>query len=426
MNTTNQSTGQPSSPPDSRRWIKSILRLTMSFLLPVGILAFALGAYVYQMETRPRAQRRPPARQARLVQVEPMHKTSSAAVLSAMGTVQAAREITIRPEVTGVIIAMDPEVLPGGILRKGQVLYEIDSRDYQAAVRQRESEVELARLNLKLESGSQTIARHEYGLLEEIIEQQDEDLILRKPHLEQARAALDAAQAMLEQAKLNVQRCTIRAPFNAVIKHKYADLGARVSPTDPLVSVIGIDEFWIELLIPVDQLPWVQVSDTGDRPGSAVRIYNPAAWGEDINRTGNLVRMLGHLEEQGRMARLLASIQDPLGLEEPSAPPLLIGSYVRAEILGRNIPDIFPVHRRYIRGGNEIWIMNDQGKLEIRPAQIVFRNKETVYVRDGFQEGEKIVITDLSTPVEGMPLRTESFNPHEPAANSGDSQRGPQ
>ena len=393
--------------------IKRTLRWFFSFTLPICIVAFALGIYVYQIKTRPKAQRQKSPRQARLVSVETIHKTTCPTTISAMGTVVSAREITINPEVTGVIITIDPVVLPGGIIQKGQILYQIDSRDYQTMVRQRESEVEKAELNLKLESGNQTIAQQEYSMLEEVIQEQDKELVLRKPHLEEARAAMEAAKSMLDQAELDVQRCTIQAPFNAVIKEKYADLGARVSPTSPLISVIGVDEFWVEVLVSVNQLRWLDIPQTNENTGSAVHIYNSAAWGEEITREGRVIRLLGQLEEQGRMARILVAVRDPLGLDRMAPPPLLISSFVRAEIQGRLITDVFPIQREYIRSGNQVWIMNENMKLEIRPAEIVFRSKDTVYIRNGFQEGDQIVTTDLSTPVEGMPLRVDYANPEQ-------------
>lgn len=421
MNNQNDSTTN-SSAQAAGGWTKPVLRMLFSFLVPICIVIFALGAYVYQMETRPRAQRQKPPRQARLVTVETMHKTDGAAKVSAMGTVQAAREITIRPEVTGVITEINPVVLPGGIIREGQVLYEIDSRDYQAVVRQRESEVQRARLNWKLESGSQTIAQKEYSMLEEIIEETDIDLVLRKPHLEEAQAAMEAAEAVLNKAKLDVERCTIRAPFNAVIKEKFADLGARVSPADPLISAIGIDEFWVEVKVHVDQLSWIEIPQANEQDGSEVHIYNPTVWEQQVYRKGRVIRLLGQLEEQGRMARLLTAVRDPLSLESNEAPPLLIGSYVQAEIQGRRIPEVFPIQRQYLRNGSQVWIMNEDSELEIRTAEIVFRSKDTVYIRNGFQEGDKIVTTDLSAPVAGMPLRTESDLPEE-NASAPDSRR---
>jgi RND family efflux transporter MFP subunit len=412
MNTKQNIHESPPQQTPGSGYIKRAVRFVLSLTIPVCITAFALGVYVYQIKNRPKAERRKPPRQARLVNVETIHKTTCPISVSAMGLVVPAREITITPEVTGVITSIDPVVLPGGIIQKGQILFEIDSRDYHAIVKQRQSDVEKAELNLKLESGNQTIAQQEYKMLEEIIEEQDKELVLRMPHLEETQAALEAAKAMLDKARLDVQRCTIKAPFNAIIKNKYTDLGARVSASNPLVSLIGIDEYWLEAVVSVDQLQWIDIPKDNGQKGSAAKIYNISVWGDSQYREGQVIRLLGQLEIKGRMAKLLIAIQDPLCLRRNDMNlPLLIDSYVQAEIQGRQLTDVFPIQREYIRNGNQVWIMNENNKLEIRPVEIVFGSKDTVYIRNGFQEGDKVVTTDLSTPVEGMPLRTDHETP---------------
>jgi RND family efflux transporter MFP subunit len=419
MDTQNDTYKNPNPQAGQSRLSRRMHWLIWSLMIPAGLVALGIGISVRLITTRPKAERRKPPRQARLVTVETLNKVTCLTTIPAMGTVVAARQITINPEVTGVITSINPVVLPGGIIQEGQVLFEIDSRDYQTVIKQRESELQRAELNFKLESGNQTIAQKEYSMLEEIVEEQDKELVLRQPHLQEAQAALEAARAMLEQAKLDVRRCTIRAPFNAVIQEKYAELGARVSPTSPLVTVMGVDEFWVEIRVPVNQLKWIDIPQTNGDTSSVVKIYNDAAWGEQIFREGRVVRLLGQLEEEGRMARVLVAVQDPLGLEQSNSnPPLLISSYVRTEIQGRQISDVFPVERGYIRNGNQVWIMNDQMELEIRAVDIVFGNKDTVYIRNGFQEGDQLVTTDLSTPVEGMPLRTRETSKEQPAQSS--------
>ena len=258
---------------------KIVLKWTIGILfkvvLPAAIVLSAVGFYQHQMDTRPRAERRPPDRQSRLVTVETARLQTRAAVVNAMGTVRAATEITLTPEVSGIVVFMDPSVLPGGLVEAGEVLYRIDSRDNEAIVEQRQSEVARAELALRLEQGNQTVALQEYELLGDVIDEQDMELVLRTPHLEETRRALAAAKAALAKAMLDVERCTIRAPFNAVIKTKHADVGARVSPTAPLAVLTGTDEYWVETFVSVDQLRWIQVPKGEGADGALVRITNP-------------------------------------------------------------------------------------------------------------------------------------------------------
>jgi RND family efflux transporter MFP subunit len=414
--------GQSNAPAVPGR-AKKIVLFLLRYALGLLIVAVAVLYFIYLMENRPKAPRRPSDQQARLVEVQTVSRQSLPVLIQAMGTVTAAREVTVYPEVSGLIESIAPQVVPGAFVEPGQVLYEIDSRNYQTILAQRQSELQQARLNLKIEEGSQRVARREYQMLGDSAEEADEDLILRRPYLEAKTAAAAAAEAAVRQAQLDVQRCTIRAPFRAVIREKFAELGSRVSQTTPLVSLVGIDEFWVQLLVPVDQLGWIQFPQEG-LEGAEVRI-NDSAWGRQVFRRGKVLRLLPHLEEQGRMARVLVSVPSPLeSAPEQSLPPLLLGSYVRAEIIGRTVSDIFAVPREYIRNGNQVWVMDENNQLRIQTVQIVFRGPDTVYVSGGMEEGRPIVTTDLSAPVEGMLLRTAQQSPTESPSSGRAGENG--
>lgn len=393
----------------SRPLMRCLAKVVYKVTVPLLIVAVGVGFLKYQMDSRPQAERRKPERQARLVTVQAFKKEQSIAILPAMGTVTASREITLNPEITGIITSINPSVIPGGLVRAGQVLYQVDSRDYETIVKQRQSELAKAQLELKLEAGNQTVARQEYDLLGDLIQADDTELVLRKPQLESARQALEAAQATLTKAKLDVERCSIRAPFNATVKARYADLGARVSPTTALAELTGTDEYWIEVMVPVNQLSWIEIPKSENQKGSSVRVYNSSAWGEKMYREGRVVRLLGQLEKEGLLARLLVAVQDPLHLERTDAmEPLLIGSYVKVEIVGRPIADAVALPRGFVRNGNTVWVMNEHDELEVRPVKFAFSNRDTVYVTEGLEDNSRVITTMLSAAVEGMPLRVES------------------
>ena len=127
-------------------------------------------------------------------------------------------------------------------------------------------------------------------------------------------------------------------------------------------------------------------------------------------RSGNYllkVYLDGELESEGRMAQLLVSIKDPLSLtkENEGKPPLLIGSYVRAEIRGRMIPSVVSLKREYLRDGDNIWVYTDKDTLSIHPVDIIVREQDTVLIADGLEEGTRVITTDLAGAVEEMPLR---------------------
>ncbi len=83
---------------------------------------------------------------------------------------------------------------------------------------------------------------------------------------------------------------------------------------------------------------------------------------------GTVIKLLGELGAEGRMARVLVEIKDPLGLNSTGKKhsPLLIGEYVRMEIEGRQLKNVYRIPRTALRDNTRIWLVSNDGKLEIR------------------------------------------------------------
>jgi RND family efflux transporter MFP subunit len=396
-------------------------------LLSALILLGAIAAYRYQLQTSPRAGRKKPPLQAKLVQVIPARTADCTTTVTGDGVVMPAQQVILRPQVIGQLMEFSADVIPGGIVQAGQKLMAVDPRDYEILVRQRQYDVARSVKDMKVEQGNQAIARQEYDLLGEMISEEDRELVLREPQLASAQAAEESAKAALKKAQLDLIRCDIVAPFNAIIRDKHVDLGATVSVNTNLVTLIGTDEAWVEVKVWIDKLKWLTIPRQNGDPGSSVKIYNTQAWGADRCRTGRVVCLLGELETQGRLARLLVAVEDPFCLkpENRHLPQLLMGSYVSGEIQGRTLTSVFPVKWSHLRGeNNKVWIMDDEGKLEIRPVQVVFSDVDQVYVAEGLSESENLVVTDIAAPVEGMALRIAPLEEQTLASDQAPGQEG--
>jgi RND family efflux transporter MFP subunit len=343
-----------------------------------------------------------------------------------MGPVIPARRVSLMPEVSGRVVSLDPAVIPGGLVQAVQELLRIDPRDYEAVLEQRRGERAQATLTLKLDRGNQRIARQEYALLGQEMHDDERELVLREPHLASAEAALRATESMVARAQLDLERCRVTAPFNGVIQDKNVDIGARVSPTNVLLSLAGTDTFWVEANVRVDDLKWLKIPTGNDRNGSPVKVTHQAAWGLGIWRSGRVIRRLPDVEPQGQLARLLIAIDDPLSLQDENSarPCLLLGSVVRVEIQGRELTGGVPLRWEVLRDGDHVWIMTPEETLEIRPVEIVYRGKQRVYVTGGLQAGERIVVTDMAAAMAGMPLRLEGTSPDRAQAGSSTGSGG--
>jgi RND family efflux transporter MFP subunit len=395
-------------PEKPHRILRELIGGIIKIMLALAIIGGAIILYRYQIKTSPRMGRKKPPVQAKLVQVIPIRKDDCQTTVIADGIVMPAQQVSLRPQVTGQIVEISDDVVPGGIVKAGQSLMRIDHRDYEILVRQRQYDVASAEKDFKVELGNQAIAQQEYEFLGEVISEEDRELVLREPQLVSAEAAVASARAALKKAELDLARCDINAPFNAIIKEKLVDLGATVSLSTNLVTLIGTDQAWIEVKVWADKLKWLTIPRSNGDSGSDVKVYNTLAWGKDRFRTGRVIRLAGELETQGRLTRLLVSVDDPycLNAENRNLPQLLMGSYISAEIQGRTLNSGFPVQVPHLReNGTSVWIMDDAGKLEIRPVKIAFRGPDRVYVTEGLTENEQLVVTDIAAPVPGMPLR---------------------
>jgi len=434
-------TGSP-----ARRGAGAVLRV----LLAAVVLGAGGGVSWYWLTHRPKARRRPPRPSAALVEVERVAPESYPVVVEAMGTVQAARATALAPQVSGRIVSTSTAFVPGGLFSAGEEMLRIDPADYELAVERltadvrqlegtwqkarndvalRETDVIKADSAYKTELGRQSVAQREYELLGRTVTAEDLELVLRKPELEAAkaecaaarasraaaaatssaaRAALDASRVALRQAELDLARTVVRAPFNAVVRSRSAHLGSQASPSSPVAELAGTDAYWVEVCVPVDHLKWLRVPRRAGERGSPARVHHEAAWGAEAHRSGEVLRLAAELEPQGRMARLLVTVRDPLGLR-PAAPadrPLILGSYVRVAIEGRALADAVRVSRTALREGGLVWVMTGEDTLDIRAVEIAWSDREHVYVSAGLNAGDLLVTSNLGAPVQGMALRT--------------------
>ena len=403
---------QPSTPGKETK--ANLLRL----LLPVIVIIISASVAVWMMQSGPKAKPRAKTRNAVLVDVRPIELGPHTTTVSIMGTVKPQHEVALKPRVSGEIIKVGDNLIPGGRFNKGEELLVIDPSDYQLVVRQLASEVARVESDMQVELGRQRVAQKEFELLGESVSEVEKTLMLREPQLENNRALLEGTRARLEQAQLDLKRTSVRSPFNAVVMSREVNLGTRVSPSTTLATLVGSDSYWVEAPIPAGQLQWISISQEDSDSGSPVRIYDSVAWGPNRSRSGRLVGLTAMVEENGRMATLLAEIADPLSLQPTSSeqPKLLLGSYVRVEIEGKLLSKAAAIERDLIHNGEQLWIMDEEGRLDIRTVEIAFRGQDQVLVTGGVNHGEKLITTNLPSPVQGMTLRLKEAETSSPAA----------
>ena len=386
----------------------------------IGILAVGISATAYMMTHKITPERAPTEEEITPVSVYTLKRSTEQVKIEVYGTVIPSRQVRIQPEVSGRVTEMNEKLIPGGYLSEGAMLVRIDSRDYEAQIAARKDQVVQAGLRLKQEQARQAIAREEWELLGDTIppDKANRELALRIPQIESAEAALKAAQSALFKAELDLERCTVRAPFNALVLHENVDPGQLVNSQTEIAVLAGTDRYWVRVSVPTEYLPWIEIPKEGDK-GSAAKIIQKTGL-NNISRKGYVMRLLGDLDTNGRMARLLVSVDDPLNLKKDrDQMSLLLGSYVTVEIAGKSMSDIMVVPRNAIRNldgatassyqnHEGIWIMDRDDRLQIEPVKVVWRSQDSVFITAEIRDGIRLVTSNIPTPIRGMKLTVHS------------------
>ncbi|MEE4358576.1 MAG: efflux RND transporter periplasmic adaptor subunit [Desulfococcaceae bacterium] len=387
------------------------MRFALKTILPLLIISMGIAGAAWLKNSGTKPQKSAPPSLVSLVQVFPLSQSSETIVIEAMGTVLPAQQMLLKSRISGEVIEIHPEFTEGGLLKSGETVLRIDPLDYELKLARMQSQVSNAQYAMKMELGHQDVARREWQLLgKRKVSAQDKEMALRKPHLEKVKADLKAAQAELKQAELDLERTEIKVPFNAVVRSRQVEIGSQLAAQGQIAELVGTDEYWIQVSVPIERLHRITIPRRSSEKGSAARVIYSSG---NYERTGSVVKLLSDLENSGRMARLLISVQDPLNLEKnaensgTAPPPMLIGEYVRVAIQGREIPDVYRIPRTALRDNNTVWI-EEEGKLRIRPVEIVWRDSDTVFLASGVENGENLIVSDIPAPIENMSLRVST------------------
>lgn len=408
------------------RWLW--LQAIGSVVACLSILGGAVAAIVVIYQTEPTAQQiKSKRKSAALVETITVERAACSPRISVLGTVEPAQDIRLSPRINGQVSSVSRDFVPGGIVKAGKLLVQLDPTDFKNAVSIEESELKQVLASLRIEQGRQALARQELELLQDTIEDIDRALVLREPQIASIRAEVSAAEADLTRAKTDLERTDIKAPFDAQILSRSVNVGSQVSAGDELARLVGVDEYWIMASVPVRSLRWIRFPAPEPAPeeedgsegqdiemvngeqreqspqGSKVTLRNTDTWPPGVERTAYVARLIGTLDDETRLARVLITVPDPLG-RNTDAPPLIIGSLIEIQIEGRPMDDVIRLERDYIRGQDTVWVMNE-GLLEIRDVEVVFRDAEYAYVKSGLETGDEVITTNLATPAQGIPLR---------------------
>ncbi len=377
-------------------------RVILSIVLCIVILGAGFAIMRHMVSNRPRPQRQVKPYSGPLVEVTTASRSKARVTVTATGTIQAARRAEIGPQVAGIVSRVAAGLDAGARFEKDALLFTIDDTDYRLAVRQADAAVARARSAITLLEGKIEVARLEWQRLHP--GETPPSLVVYEPQLQEARASLAAAEAALDQARTNLARTMVRAPFTCRILQESVAEGEYVKSGNVLLTVVDAEQLEIQAPVELVNLQWITVDPEHGSPALAIKRLN----GRRLTWPGRVSRLLADVDSKGRMARLVISLEKTGA--DFSIPPL-VGMFVDLEIQGAELADIVVIPRRALRLNNTVWVVDADGELAIRPVHVLRLQGDEAWIDQGIDTGDRLVLTSLSGVANGMKVRIREAQP---------------
>lgn len=377
--------------------------------LPFAFLAVAALIAMGMIASRPEAKFNPPPPPTLLVQVAEIESEPVTHMVRSQGTISPRTETTLIAEAAGQIIEVSPNFVSGGFFRKGDVLVRIDPRNYESIVKRARADVARAATQLETERGLAGYAKSDWERLRKFDPNRGPgtDLALRKPQLREAVAMLQSAQADLEKAQGDLDRTVIRAPYDGMLRNKVADVGQYVNVGSQLAMTFAVDVAEVRLPVTQQDLRYLDIQKIRTNVDLPVTLRAKLG-GTDFEWQGIVDRSEGVFDVDSRVLYLVAQIEDPYDLAETGRVPLLIGTFVAAEIEGRAAGELVLVPRHAMQRGTTLWILDEAMRIYPREVNVVRRDDDFVYISGGVEVGERYCLTPIDQPLPGMQVRIAS------------------
>lgn len=416
-----------------------------AFISVIILIAAAVLAYVL-VNARSEPEEKPKQETTPLVQVAPVIIRNGNLLVNGSGNVRARQEVSFAAQIAGKLIYVNPRLNEGARISKGDILFRIEPADFQSAV-------EAARADVASQNVAVVQAREEVALAKAEIARFEErknriaaldgadntqilapdalslttnkdqgassaltnNLATRQPQLDSARAALRRAQARLSDAQTALGRTVVRAPFSGVVRSKNIALGSFVQPGQALGAIVGTDEYEAVISLSEKEAALVAGLWGGNQRAEASIFLNYGGtryrWQAYVDRANSI------LNPQTRTIDIFLRIPRPINGGAPAAdqpnddsidfnaPPLFVGSFVDAQISGKDVGDYAELPLAALRPDNKIWLVKD-GKLRIIDVQILQGGEDNVLISAaGLGDNPMAIIGNLKTATEGERVR---------------------
>jgi len=380
----------------------------MKRLLPFVLVMLALGAAAILHLMKPEAVRAPVTIAAVAVETEILQSESVFLTVESQGTVEPRTRTNLVSEVSGTILSVSDKFVVGGKFEAGELLLRVDPTDYQVALQRAEALLKGAEAQLIFEKARSAQAKKEWEFTGRPLSEAPL-LALRVPYLAEAEANIEQAKAEVERARVKLEKTRIKAPYNGIISRKNVDIGQFVSAGIPLAETFAVD--FVEIRLPLSDQDLSKMSDldfTDALRGKKVNLLGFAN-GRSSSWEGRAERFERVVEQTNRSQYLVVRVGNPYDLKDLNsrANPLLVGTFVTADFVGRELPNVFKLRRSGLIQGDRVALIEANSRLKLVDVELTYADDNYYYV-SGLDESSEIVTSSIGIPVDGMVVEVKN------------------
>ncbi|MDM8546897.1 efflux RND transporter periplasmic adaptor subunit [Candidatus Venteria ishoeyi] len=407
------------------------IRWPLLFLM----LGFVVVFIAMKMKQPPQqVQRSEFATKARFIKVSMMPVQLKA---SGFGTVQAAQSWEAVAEVAGRVHWLAKDLKDGIFVTAGDELLRIDDSEYRLVLAQIDAQIkaskvkyETTQLSLKTTKRELNLLQNEYarqralvkkGAISKSAKDSAERAVLNaKNALQNLESSLliniaerEVLKVQRQQAKLNIERCSITAPLDLRVTQVLINPMEYVNRGQKLITADGINKAEVIAQFPVGKLrPLVRQQIQGRPmtdswvPGvvglqALIKLNTP---NHRIIWPAKIERVSGSIQTNTQTLGIVATVEKPYAdARSGKRPPLIRNMFVELELQGVGQQEQLVIPATALHEG-EVYVINDSNRLEKRKVQVLYQQKGFVAIAKGLTAGESIVVSDLIPALDGMLL----------------------
>jgi RND family efflux transporter MFP subunit len=333
-----------------------------------------------------------------------------------VGTLNGSENADVRARVTGYLEKRAYQ--EGGFVKKGDLLFEIDSRPFVAALDQAQGQLQQAQATM---IGAELDAKRAKELFQNKVIS-DQEYTNKTQDYQTKAAAVTAAQAGVEQAQLNLDYTKIISPLDGIAGQAQAQIGdlvgtgsntvlTTVSQVDPMRCYFPISEqsYWEY----ADQLKEAMLVPEAERK-EAVQLIFPD--GSTYSHKGRFAFVDRQVDPKTGTIQVAVNFPNPELTLRP-------GQYVTARAQLQTIPNALLIPQQAVselQGGDQVAVVNSDGKAEIRAVKVGSVFGRMIVITDGLKAGEKVIVEGFQKVRQGMQVSAKPYeeSPNDQAASA--------